>query len=217
MCGKCRLRHRYKGTLPGAPKCGVERCERTVSARGLCHMHWRRRKKGQTMCARPLRTPRGVACKVEGCERAVMARAMCRAHHARWMKGTDVTTPIRPSSLGNRMRRHVNVHGYVMVYDPEHPNALSSGNIAEHRRIMAESLGRPLLPGENVHHKNGVRADNRLVKGHEYECLGTCCNLELWSTSQPHGQRALDKVAWAREILRVYADDLSRMRGGTGT
>lgn len=31
------------------------------------------------------------------------------------------------------------------------------------------------------------------------------CNLELWSRSQPSGQRAIDKVTWAREIIRLYS------------
>jgi hypothetical protein len=32
----------------------------------------------------------------------------------------------------------------------------------QHRYVMQEYLGRPLQPGETVHHKNGDRADNRI-------------------------------------------------------
>lgn len=78
---------------------------------------------------------------------------------------------------------------YIDIYSPTHPNAKKSGYVAEHISVMSESLGRPLFKSEQVHHKNGVRNDNRIE------------NLELWSTSHPAGQRIEDKLSWAEELL----------------
>lgn len=52
--------------------------------------------------------------------------------------------------------------GYVDIWMPDHPDASRRGYIREHRLIMGQHLGRRLLDTEDVHHKNGDRADNRL-------------------------------------------------------
>src|SRR4030095_14941743 len=90
--------------------------------------------------------------------------------------------------------RHVTGEGYVKLYLKDHPTADSMGYVSEHRFLMERILGRPLKHGENVHHINGNRSDNREE------------NLELWIKKQPQGQRAKDIVKWAREIIREYGD-----------
>ena len=52
--------------------------------------------------------------------------------------------------------------GYITLLKPNHPNAKKSGYILEHRFILSEILGRPLLKNEIIHHKNEIKDDNRL-------------------------------------------------------
>jgi hypothetical protein len=57
--------------------------------------------------------------------------------------------------------RYLHKSGYYYVYAPEHPNANSDGHILEHRLVVSNILGRPLEPGEVVHHINHDKGDNR--------------------------------------------------------
>lgn len=92
--------------------------------------------------------------------------------------------------------------GYVTLRLPEHPSARpSSGLIFEHRLVMEKHLGRTLRPGESVHHKNGIRDDNRVE------------NLELWTSAHRPGQRVTDLVAFARQVLDTYGDEVAHAHG----
>lgn len=52
--------------------------------------------------------------------------------------------------------------GYIKVYVPEHPNSTKDGYVMKHILVIEKEIGRYLLPGECVHHRNRVRDDNRL-------------------------------------------------------
>jgi len=55
--------------------------------------------------------------------------------------------------------------GYILIWMPEHPNSKvgrGKSYIYEHRLVMSQHLCRPLKSYEFVHHKNGIKSDNRI-------------------------------------------------------
>jgi endogenous inhibitor of DNA gyrase (YacG/DUF329 family) len=62
--------------------------------------------------------------------------------------------------MHNGREARLNHAGYVLLWEPDHPNKVQKGWQFEHRLVVESVLGRFLQSDEAVHHKNGNKQDN---------------------------------------------------------
>lgn len=172
--------------------CLAESCNRIGVSKGYCGMHYHRLvRHGNASIVKNIRGKK--TCSIKECTNKYRSLGYCDKHYLKFRKYGD---PLVSKTKG----RYLNKKGYVFVPDPTG----KLHTIAEHRLVMEQHLARPLKKGENVHHINGNKEDNRIE------------NLELWSISQPSGQRIEDKIKFAIEILEQYAPEklqTNRLKG----
>lgn len=154
--------------------CMFEACNKRGFSRGYCKNHYEIMRQRGTFGS--------PTCCVNGCTKVIKAKNYCAMHYHRIVKTGN------PGEIGTIKRSDGEgtiTRGYKVIY-------VNGKRYLEHRYIMEQFIGRPLFKYETVHHKNGNRLDNYIT------------NLELWSKSQPAGQRIEDKLNWAKQIISEY-------------
>lgn len=85
---------------------------------------------------------RGIQPSPEATAKSNMNRPIRENHHS-WKGGVSMMS-----------------NGYRCVYFPDHPRAHANGYVYEHVKVAEEKLGRPLSPGEVVHHLDFNKLNN---------------------------------------------------------
>ena len=181
-CGAHYTVHRNENN---PKKCKIDGCTRGVHGKGYCSPHyWSLKRHGNPLIS-PTR-PKPDGCSVQGCNNVHEGLGYCRKHYSRYKRyGDPLADPPKNRRWGTGTR---NTDGYIV-------KNINGVRIMEHRLVMQKHIGRPLTKNELVHHKNGIRHDNRID------------NLELCINQQPPGRRVSDTIEWCTQFLSEYAPE----------
>ena len=210
--------------------CKHDGCERKVTARGYCDMHYRRLRRGGDMDA-PL-PDRNRGCDIEWCERLHYAGGLCRMHYHRRLRGADMNAVPQVHQKGRLCSvdgcdRPHSARGYCVAHYGRWLRGLSVD-------LPLDAFRRPV--GATIERKDGYRHIKVEMGGgaawvpehqwvmeqklgrrlREHECVhhlnglrddNRIENLELWTRHHPYGVRVGDLAHWIREWIEENGEE----------
>lgn len=142
--------------------CVAPNCSTPSKSRGLCRKHLVRWLNGKAdYNALPPKYPEriiyhGQPCKIDGCKKAADTNGVCSAHQQRIFTHGD------PSFVMPRddFRAACRAGAAPKIAAAKPTSYVKYFGRHEHRVVAEKELGRPLEPGEIVHHIDGDRRNN---------------------------------------------------------
>jgi len=89
-------------------------------------------------------------CKIEECPNKSYVKGFCNSHYLRQHRYNRLHSVKRKYGTGTFSNT-----GYKLI-------SHNGKRILEHRKVMEDFIGRKLFKYENIHHKNGIKTDNRI-------------------------------------------------------
>lgn len=122
----------YKRLLAGTPldaparpaswagvTCSVDGCDREVTAKGMCSLHWQRDRRGIPVTALVKNRNAGKPCAFADCEKPSRKRGWCVGHYTRWLQHGDPginNAAVRGTCSVETCDREHHTHGYCVQH-----------------------------------------------------------------------------------------------------